>query len=46
MPEMRDRLARFGAEEMSMTPAEFSRFVRDEINIHSRIARAAGMKPE
>jgi tripartite-type tricarboxylate transporter receptor subunit TctC len=45
-PEVRDRLARFGAEEMSMTPAEFSRFVRDEINILGGIARAAGMKPE
>jgi tripartite-type tricarboxylate transporter receptor subunit TctC len=46
VPEVRDRLARFGAEEMSMTPAEFSRFVRGEIDTLSRIAKAAGVKLE
>jgi tripartite-type tricarboxylate transporter receptor subunit TctC len=44
LPEVRERLASLGAEPMSMTPAEFARFVKDEIDDATRIARAAGIK--
>lgn len=43
-PEVRERLAALGAEPMSMTPAEFARFVKSEIEDSARIARAAGIK--
>jgi tripartite-type tricarboxylate transporter receptor subunit TctC len=43
-PELRERLTAVGAEPMSMTPAEFSRFVQSEIEDSARIARAAGIK--
>ena len=42
-PELRERLAKLGAEPMSMTPAEFARFVRSEIDDSARIGRAAGI---
>ena len=45
-PEVRERLAALGAEPMSMTPAEFARFVKSEIDDSARIARAAGIKPQ
>jgi tripartite-type tricarboxylate transporter receptor subunit TctC len=44
LPDVRERLAGLGAEPMSMTPAEFSRFVKSEIEDSARIARAAGIK--
>jgi tripartite-type tricarboxylate transporter receptor subunit TctC len=40
MPEVRERLASLGAEPMSMTPADFSRFVQREIEDSARIAQA------
>jgi len=43
-PEMRERLAALGAEPMSMTPAEFSRFVQSEIEDAARIGKAAGIR--
>ena len=42
-PEVRERLARLGAEPMAMPPAEFARFVRGEIEDSARIAKAAGI---
>jgi len=44
MPEVRERLTGLGAEPMSMTSAEFARFVKSEIDDAARIARAAGIK--
>jgi tripartite-type tricarboxylate transporter receptor subunit TctC len=44
MPEVRERLASLGAEPMSMTPADFSRFVQREIEDSARIAQAAGIR--
>jgi tripartite-type tricarboxylate transporter receptor subunit TctC len=44
LPDVRERLAGLGAEPMSMTPPEFSRFVRQEIDDAARVARAAGIK--
>ena len=42
--EVRERLAVLGAEPMHMAPEEFARFVRDEIEDATRIARAAGIR--
>ena len=40
-PDMRERLVNLGAEPMNMTPAEFDRFVRSEMEDAARVARAA-----
>ena len=45
-PDVRERLAKLSAETMSMTPAEFARFVRNEAESVARIVRAAGIKPQ
>jgi hypothetical protein len=31
---------------MHMTPAEFSKFVRDEIALNARLFKAAGIEPQ
>ena len=46
MAEVRERLARLGAEPMPMTPAEFARFVRSEIDSAERIVRISGVKAQ
>lgn len=45
-PDLRERLAKLGAEPMTMTPAEFARFVRTEIDDSARIIKTAGIKPQ
>jgi tripartite-type tricarboxylate transporter receptor subunit TctC len=45
-PEVRERLARLGAEPMTMTPAQFARFVREEIDSAERIARISGIRAQ
>ena len=45
-PDVRDRLTKLGAEPMNMTPAEFARFVRNEIDGAVRVVKAAGLKPQ
>jgi tripartite-type tricarboxylate transporter receptor subunit TctC len=44
--EVRERLARLGAEPMAMTPTEFARFVRAETEACERIVRLSGLKPQ
>ncbi|HUQ76508.1 MAG TPA: tripartite tricarboxylate transporter substrate binding protein [Burkholderiales bacterium] len=44
--DVRERFARLGAEPMAMTPPEFSRFVRAEIENAERIARISGIKAQ
>ena len=46
MPEMRDWLAEHGADPMSMTLAEFARFVLGESESAARIMKATGIKPQ
>lgn len=46
IPEVREKLAKLGAEPMSMSSAEFASFVRSEIEAAVRIAKAAGIKPQ
>jgi len=44
--DVRERFSRLGAETMAMTPAEFSKFVKAEIENAERIARLSGIKPQ
>jgi tripartite-type tricarboxylate transporter receptor subunit TctC len=46
MPDVLERFAKLGAEPMRMTPAEFARFVKSEIDDSARIAQAAGIKAQ
>ena len=45
-PDVRAQFATLGAEPMSMTSAEFTRFVRSETEAAARIMKAAGIKPQ
>ncbi|TSA10364.1 MAG: tripartite tricarboxylate transporter substrate binding protein [Betaproteobacteria bacterium] len=45
-PGVRERLAKLGNDTMNMTPAEFSQFVRREIDDYARVTQAAGIKPQ
>ena len=45
-PEVRERLTGMGMELAPGSPAEFERFLRDEINKWSRVAKAANVKAE
>jgi tripartite-type tricarboxylate transporter receptor subunit TctC len=44
--DMRDWMAKHGADPMSMTQPEFARFVLSESESAARIIKAAGIKPE
>ncbi len=44
-PDLRDWLAKHGADSMSMTQPEFARFVLSESERAARIVKAAGIKP-
>jgi tripartite-type tricarboxylate transporter receptor subunit TctC len=46
MPEMREWLVEHGADPMSMSQAEFARFVLGESESAARIMKAAGIKPQ
>ncbi len=43
---VRERLAKLGNDPMDMTPAEFSQFVRKEVEDYARVIKAAGIKPQ
>jgi tripartite-type tricarboxylate transporter receptor subunit TctC len=45
-PGVREKLANTGNTPMDMSPAEFAKFVRSEIEDYSRTARAAGIQPQ
>jgi tripartite-type tricarboxylate transporter receptor subunit TctC len=44
--DVTERLAKLGNDPMVMTPQEFSRLVRKEIDDYARIIKAAGIKPQ
>ena len=46
MPDVLERFARLGADTMRMTPQEFARFVKSEIEDSARIALAAGIRTQ
>jgi tripartite-type tricarboxylate transporter receptor subunit TctC len=43
---VKERLANLGNDTMDMSPQEFARFVRSEIDDYQRVVRAAGIKPQ
>lgn len=43
--DVRDKLASLGNDTMKMTPAQFAKFVRSEMEDYARIVKAAGIKP-
>ena len=45
-PDVRDALAKHGADPMSMTQPDFERFVLSESKTAARIIEAAGIKPQ
>jgi len=45
-PEVRDKLAKMGAEPLSMTSAQFDRFVRDEIASSRQLTKELGIQPQ
>jgi tripartite-type tricarboxylate transporter receptor subunit TctC len=45
-PDVRDRLAKHGADPMSMTQPEFARFVLSESDSAAKIANAAGIESQ
>lgn len=44
--DVKDRLSKLGNDTMIMTPPEFSRFVRKEMQDNERVVKAAGIKPQ
>jgi tripartite-type tricarboxylate transporter receptor subunit TctC len=45
-PGVREKLANTGNAPLDMSPQEFARFVRSEIDDYQRVVRAAGIKPQ
>ena len=43
-PEVKERMAALGAEPMAMTPAEFDKFVRVEMDEAAKVVKAAAIK--
>ena len=40
------QLAKLGNDTMSMTPGEFGKFVRSEMDDYGKVVKAAGLKPQ
>ena len=45
-PVIKSKLASLGNEPMEMNPAQFAKFVREEIKIGATVLQAAGIKPQ
>jgi tripartite-type tricarboxylate transporter receptor subunit TctC len=45
-PKLKVRLANLGAKPMSMTPAEFAKFIADETEKWGKVIKSAGIKAE
>jgi tripartite-type tricarboxylate transporter receptor subunit TctC len=45
-PAVKERLLNLGNDPLDMSPQEFARFVRSEIEDYQRVVRAAGIKPQ
>jgi tripartite-type tricarboxylate transporter receptor subunit TctC len=45
-PAIKSKLAGLGNEPMEMTPAQFAKFVRSEIEVGATVLKAAGIKPQ
>jgi tripartite-type tricarboxylate transporter receptor subunit TctC len=44
--DVREKLARLGAEPMEYNPEQFNAYIRDEIAANAALVRAAGIKIE
>jgi len=45
-PGVKEKLIALGNDTMDMSPPEFVRFVREEIDTYQRVVKAAGIKPQ
>jgi tripartite-type tricarboxylate transporter receptor subunit TctC len=45
-PQVRERLLNAGNETMDMSPQDFARFVRSEIDVYQRVIKLAGITPQ
>jgi tripartite-type tricarboxylate transporter receptor subunit TctC len=45
-PEVKSKLAGLGNDIIDMSPEQFSKFVRDEVESYSKVIKAAGIKPQ
>lgn len=45
-PELRERMAKLGADPMPMTPDAFNAYIRSEMEVAARIAKAANLKAQ
>ena len=45
-PDVRDKLARLGAEPMDYAPEQFNAYLRDEIAANAALVKAAGIKAQ
>jgi tripartite-type tricarboxylate transporter receptor subunit TctC len=45
-PEVKSKLAGLGNDIMDMSPEQFSKFVKDEIESYAKVIKAAGIKPQ
>ena len=46
LPDVRERMTALGAEAMPMTPAEFRKFMREELAESAKVVKAAGIKAQ
>jgi tripartite-type tricarboxylate transporter receptor subunit TctC len=44
--ELKDKLVTLGNDPMDMTPAQFAKFVREEIATSAVLLKAAGIQPQ
>jgi tripartite-type tricarboxylate transporter receptor subunit TctC len=45
-PDMQERLAKLGAEPMSMSPQQFDAFLKEEYSVLGEVMRASGVKAQ
>ncbi|HUN68037.1 MAG TPA: tripartite tricarboxylate transporter substrate binding protein [Burkholderiales bacterium] len=45
-PGVKDKLQNLGNDTMDMSPAEFAKFVREELETYAAVIKAAGIKPQ
>jgi tripartite-type tricarboxylate transporter receptor subunit TctC len=45
-PGVKQKLQALGNDTMDMSPAEFAKFVREELDTYQRVIKAAGIKPQ
>ena len=45
-PGVKEKLVALGNDTMDMSPEEFGKFVREEIDIYQKVINAAGIKPQ